>query len=205
MFLEDDEPTSNDTPLANSEPDTRIRYPILAVQTPEQLQQAFDNGLIDLYKNIFSQAPYFESFTGDQVVEIFSKYLRDGILFVARDGSSIIGFGAAVPISTVRDIESLLADNDINPVTSWYMADLGIKEEARGNGLGKKLVQKRIQSMPLGTTTVVMRTSVDNYRSQALYKSLGFTALVDTHQNVEQTRIDGQTAYDRRIFLARTL
>lgn len=205
MFLEANEPTGDDALTADSEPDARIKYPIPRIQTLGQLQQAFSDGLVELYKNIFSQAPYFESFTDEQVAKIFSEYLRNGILFIARDRSSVVGFGAAIPISTVKNIESLLSDNYIDPTTSWYMADLGIREDLRRNSLGKELVQKRIQSLPPGTTTVVMRTSIDNYKSQALYESLGFTALVDTHQNVGQTRIDGQTAYDRRIYLAKTL
>lgn len=187
------------------ESDGELTYAIETVASDDQLQQVFSDGLIKLYQDIFSQAPYFESFTDEKVVEIFSEYLRSGILFVARDGSSVLGFGAAVPISTVSDIESLLSDNGIDPLTSWYMADLGVKEETRRNGLGRKLVQKRIDSMPPNTTTVVMRTSVDNFRSQALYKSLGFTEMKDVHQDVGQERVGGQTAYDRRLFLAKRI
>ncbi|KKQ34277.1 MAG: hypothetical protein US51_C0045G0005, partial [Microgenomates group bacterium GW2011_GWA2_37_6] len=144
------------------ETDGEVNYAIENITTEAQLEGAFSDGLIKLYQDIFSQAPYFESFTNEQVIKIFSEYVKSGILFIARDGSSVIGFGAAVPISTVNDIESLLSDNNIDPATSWYMADLGVKEELRRNGLGKKLVQKRISFVPPDTTTIVMRTSVDN-------------------------------------------
>jgi len=48
-----------------------------------------------------------------------------------------------------------------------------------------------------------MRTSVENIASQKLYKSLGFTQLDNTYQEVEQARVDGTTTTDKRLFLMR--
>ena len=177
-------------------------YVVEEVTNAEQLAAALQQeGLPELYKDVFGKPPYNESFTDDEIAEIFEQYLQHGKLFLAKDTGRVIGFGASVPLVQEPVIEEILHDKLDTSVT-WYMADLGVNEEYRKNGIGKMLVQKRIDAAPDGSI-LVMRTSINNLASQSIYKSLGFVQVSDAYQFVEQARQDGSTATDKRLFLAR--
>jgi ribosomal protein S18 acetylase RimI-like enzyme len=85
------------------------------------------------------------------------------------------------------------------------MADLGVDEEFRNQDIGKKLVKERLAYLRRWDSAALMRTSVDNDKSQKLYKSLNFTQLAGLIQEVEQQRVDGSVKKDKRIFFIRTV
>lgn len=172
------------------------------ITSRQKLREALVNGnLAILYQDIFSQAPYFESFTVDDVAAFFDEYIENGLLFLAQDGKETIGFGAAIPLVNDGSVAETFVNNGLNIDGVWYMADLGVKDIYRKRGIGRQLVQSRLDA--LNGNMVVMRTSENNLISQSLYRSLGFKELPGVSQYVEGSRIDGQTTTDRRIFLYR--
>lgn len=174
------------------------------VACPKDLESALDKGgLTSLYKDIFAESPYFESFTDEEVKNIFGEYVRDGMLFLAKsDNGEIIGFGAAVPMISVP---AVARDAGIQPKDAdrtWYMADLGVKNEMRYRGIGKNLVLSRLER--LRGLTVVMRTSIYNIASQSLYRSLGFQVIPDVSQTVEGPRTNANVpTKDERLFMSK--
>jgi histidine racemase len=179
------------------------KYLIQSVTNTEQAIKALSqNGLTKLYKDIFSQPPYYEIFDDNQVGDIFLEYFKNGKIFLAKSEEKIIGFGALVPLTQEPELVTLLASSNIDISNTWYMADLGINPIDRRKGLGRLLVQKRIDAAP-DNSTIIMRTSVNNFASQSLYKSLGFKQIPDAYQDVINTRTDGTIQTDKRIFLAR--
>lgn len=174
------------------------------VTKQDELNQLYQGGLITLYQDIFSQPPYLESFTANEVQQFFDEYLQEGLLFVSRDERSVVGFGAAMPMNKVSSVVEVLRANEVNTQNMWYMADLGVAASLRRNGIGKKLVEARLQKMPQGSIAV-MRTSIENLPSQTLYRSLGFETLPNVRQFVEGTRIDGESYSDERLFMYKQL
>lgn len=183
-----------------------LSYVVEQVTRPKDLVSALaEGGLTNLYKEIFGKAPYFESFMDDQVKTIFDEYVRDGMLFLARsDKGEIVGFGAALPMKNVPDVarDAGIDAGDLD--RTWYMADLGVKDDARNHGLGKKLVLARLDR--LSGNNVVMRTSINNFASQSLYRSLGFQLVPGASQIVEGDRIDKSlSTKDTRLFMSKKL
>lgn len=178
----------------------RMEYVIEQITNTETLQKALTvDGLSKLYQEIFSQAPYFEKFNDEEVGKFFREYVRDGLLFLARYGKQVVGFGAALPLSSVPQISKLTG---LDPNYTWYMADLGVREEYRRFGIARKLVENRINNIPKNNS-IIMRTSVNNIPSQSLYLSLGFKKIEGIMQEVIQQRIDGSIQKDQRIFLTK--
>lgn len=172
------------------------------IDSPEKLDEALSSGnLAALYEEIFSQAPYFESFTDSDVAGFFTDYLTNGLLFLARDGRNVIGFGAAIPLANDQGVAATFERNGLDTTNVWYMADLGVNEAYRRRGIGRQLVQSRLDA--LNGNLVVMRTSENNFISQSLYKSLGFQEMPGVEQYVEVPRVNEQPTKDRRIFLSR--
>jgi diaminopimelate epimerase/ribosomal protein S18 acetylase RimI-like enzyme len=161
-------------------------------------------GLSSLYRNIFSKAPYFESFTDNEIRGYFLEYATQGLFYVARVENRAIGFGAALPLWRQPEVSEILKERGVNLASGWYMADLGVDNDYRRNGIARTLVMLRMSKMNKGST-VVMRTSVNNKESQALYGDLGFTPIEGAYQNVRQMRTDGSTVEDMRLFLAKQI
>lgn len=196
-------------------------YVIEKISQASQLERFIDNGsLFQLYQDIFSQPPYQEQFTLEEVKSIFAEYAEKGILFLAEDRQKgkLIGFGAALPLKYTGDVREVLKDA-IDVENAWYMADLGVDKDYRRLGIAKTLVQERLRLLPKNATAV-MRTSEKNKYSRSLYESLGFN-LVESYQIadggigfklkwpivqwVEQKRIDGKTIKDPRIFMSKRI
>jgi len=182
------------------------RVVIERVLNQAQLDRTMREGLRELYKEIFSQPPYCEKFTDEDVELIFSEYLERGILFVGRNKESVVGFGAALPLNQVPAIEDMAAEFNLNAKNAWYMADLGVAENYRRFGLGKKLVTARLEAIQTkGGKMVLMRTSANNIASQSLYQGLGFLRVDGMIQEVSQRRVTGETETDKRIFMIKQL
>lgn len=160
--------------------------------------------LTRFYQDTFSKEPYLEEFSEREVAELFREYVRNGKLFIARTTDSIIGFGAALPLTKVPEIAKLAEEFDIKSYRTWYMADLAVKEEYRNQGVAKELVKERMRDQR-GIGYALMRTSVENTKSQNLYRSLGFYEVKGMIQEVEMRRTDNTVKRDKRIFMFQTL
>lgn len=175
------------------------------IDTDKKLQKALTkNNLSSLYQDVFGKPPYNETFSDKEVTELFKKYVSDGLLYLTSASSEIVGFGAALPLKEFPELINLVQQTTIDKQKTWYMADLGVKEEFRRKGIAKKLVMARLNALQEGTTAL-MRTSIYNIASQTLYTSLGFTQIPNVYQEVEQTRTDGTIQIDKRLFLQKKI
>lgn len=179
-------------------------YAVEKVDDEAQLKKLLvSEKLNDLYRECFSGPPYYEQYSDKQINDIFTEYLSDGKLFVAKAKGSVIGFGASLPLKSVPEIKTIIANRDgIDGDNCWYMADLGVRSEYRSKGIARTLVAERIKAAPDGAT-ILMRTSVNNLASQTLYFSQGFRQIEGAYQFVEQLRTDGKSESDKRLFLAK--
>lgn len=112
-----------------------------------------------------------------QSIEFYSGLIAGGFPhFVALDGERVIGWC------------------DVSPVFGHSRAHVGVLgiallPEARGRGLGKRLLQAAIdKSWARGLTRIELSVRTDNANARALYERLGFE-----HEGLlrRTTRIDG--------------
>lgn len=162
-------------------------------------------GLIDVYKELFWDKPYFEEYTDEEVTEIFENYRKNWELYLWINELKIIGFWASLPFkkSPIKDVEWLeeeLVSKWVDIDKCLYMADLWVKKSHQRKWIAKDLVQARIKGKEQGSS-FIMRTSIENYKSQWIYKELNFKPL-DTKQEVNMKRNDGTgERTDERLFL----
>ena len=173
------------------------------LQSEEALERAFADGLIVLYQNIFAEEPYQEKWEADIVERMFRNSFENGIVFLAYDDESgrPIGFGCAVPLShsTVKKQEWPAR---LDPSTTWFMNDLGVEKAFRRRGIGRTLVEKRIEHRPGGFTHMLMRTAESGSLSAPLYDTLGFKKMKDVTM-VSHERLDGTMQENVRILLVK--
>jgi ribosomal protein S18 acetylase RimI-like enzyme len=159
------------------------------------------------YQDIFSEPPYNERFFPSEAQGILQRYLQTPeniCLFAVRGKTKVLGFGVGVPAVSkpdiARDIRGLL------PVAhSYYLAELGVLESARGKGIGKTLVSERLELIEHQKFThVVLRVSSIRNQSYAMYLSMGFDD-IGVYTEVHSRRVDGRVSTDRRLFMSKLL
>lgn len=168
------------------------------IVSEKKLIQTLNNeGLIDLYKRVFSAPPYNEMFTDQEVIDEFANYLSNGFVSIFRKDGKIVAFEGTCRSSS-SSIADVVTNMGRNPETTWYFGDLGVDVPYRRQGIGKKLTEKRLSSL---TDPVILRTNKDNFQAINLYESLGFQIIEGEKKLVEQTRVSGVIEQDERIFL----
>ena len=88
---------------------------------------------------------------------------------------------------------------------TFYLAELGVLESARGQGIGKMLVAQRLELIDHRKFThVVLRVSAVRNQSYDMYMDMGFDD-IGVYTEVHSRRTDGRVSTDRRLFLSKLL
>ncbi|HAU98635.1 MAG: hypothetical protein UX04_C0002G0225 [Microgenomates group bacterium GW2011_GWF2_45_18] len=180
---------------------TEVQKPTIErVQTAEELNDAFNRGLVELYQAVFADPPYEEKFTPEEVKSFFELYFLQGVLMLAKENTqNVIGFSASIPLVLEAEIAKIAENFGIDLEAVWYFADLGVAHEYRRQKIAQVLVQTLIAETP--ADTLIMRTSENNIASQRVNQGVGFEIIEGMEQFVDQQRQDGTVQSDRRIFL----
>jgi ribosomal protein S18 acetylase RimI-like enzyme len=159
------------------------------------------------YQDIFSEPPYNERFFPSEAQSILRRHLQTPeniCLFAIKGRARVVGFGIGVPARSkpdiARDLRGLL------PVQhTFYLAELGVLESARGMGIGKSLIDMRIAAIEHQKYThVVLRVSAVRNLSYDMYINMGFED-IGVYTEVHARRVDGRVSTDRRLFLSKLL
>jgi ribosomal protein S18 acetylase RimI-like enzyme len=159
------------------------------------------------YQDVWSEPPYNEDFTPDEAASVLRRALEtpDNItLLGVNEARVVLGFGVAVPVTSrpdvVREIRGLLPIDHTS-----YFAELGVLERVRNRGLGRQLIQLRLDLLDRRRFThAVLRTSATRNATYDLYRELGFED-AGVYMEVPSRRVDGRTRTDRRLFMAKVL
>jgi len=142
--------------------------------------EQYKSDYIKIYKEIFSQSPYFEVFTNEEVEEVYQlSLLVSTISLLAIKDNKIIGFALGIQLSIHNDENfKILTKKYFDLDKVLYNAELGVLPEYRNIGIGSLLVTKRISfAKDKGYKIICMRTKKEDSMSISLYQKLGFKIL----------------------------
>ena len=109
-----------------------------------------------------------DAFVQEMTANAVARYL------IAEAGGEVIGYAGAW----------LILDES-------HITNVAIREDMRGLGLGRKLMQELLQYLSnLGAAYATLEVRVSNERAQRLYQSLGFIAVGRRKQYYEDNRED---------------
>ena len=106
----------------------------------------YRTSFVGAYQSIFAEPPYNERFYPMEAQAIINKNLQTPghITLLAVVFETVVGFAFAVPVSTRNDVTSKL--RGLTPIQhTFYLAELGILESHRRQGLGTALTQWRLK------------------------------------------------------------
>ena len=98
----------------------------------------------------------------------------------------------------VSKLEDHAKASEQRTIYRGYIAMLAVDPSCRGQGLGRKLVQRNIQAMKeLGADEAILETEVTNTAALRLYDSLGFLR----EKHLRSYYLNGNDAYKLKLFL----
>lgn len=172
-------------------------FEYITVKSNEQFENLVDNGnFCRVYYDCFHIEIYsYENPSFNEVKTVLKNYFETGILMVCiNNKGKVVGFVASQPLTSSDErVLSIAQKFGFDPMADWYHAELGVAEEYRRHGIGKKLVTKILELTP--ANRIIMRTQEKNMPSISLHTEIGFKV------------VDGMTYFhssstDKRIFLS---
>jgi len=179
---------------------------IIRLTSPEDAEE-WIAAFVGAYQAIWSEPPYNERFFPDEAAAVLRRSLEvteNITLLAVRPSGVVVGFGIAYPVKgksdVARDLRGLLPIED-----TFYFAELGVLEQWRVRGLGRQLVDLRLQLIDRERWRhVLLRTSAVRNASYEMYRHMGFED-TGVYMEVPARRVDGSTKTDRRLFLSMVL
>lgn len=145
---------------------------------------------------VFSDAPYFEKYTEEELENIFTEYHEKGYIYGAYAKEKCLGL-IALEIGLNEEHPVNFQDKKI-----MYLSDVAVLKEYREKGLGQQLMLYGVmQSKLLGYDRIYMRTLEENSMSYGIASKIGFQQIPNAFQDVEKERMDGTTKTMKNIFL----
>ena len=174
----------------------------------------YERGFIDCYQEAFAGEPYFEHYSYEEVhEEVWVPHLKDGVIIIAQE-QGIVGFGCALPLDkSPADVQEFLSRRaaegelpaDFNHRGSWYMSELGVRDDTRlrRRGLGYELVRHRMISLVhSGADQYFMRTDATSSNSIHLYERIGAKRLSETQDMSSSSQVkDNGSKSESRVYL----
>jgi GNAT superfamily N-acetyltransferase len=154
--------------------------PNFSIRRIEQTSDVAQSGFIAVYIAAFSESPYFESYTEEQVrAEVFQPHVPHLVL-VAEQEEEVIGILCAYPVAAnlTGILDFLQGQHDIPaPLGNIiYLSELATLSAHRKRGIGKSLMLRAMQlAYANGYSHVAMRTAEFGSGSLRLFESLGAT------------------------------
>jgi len=176
------------------------------VNNINKLAEAGKNGLFQMYKDIFAEAPYFEKFSVEEVKDYFTDILKEGgFIFTAstplkEKGELMTAFVASIPLIEKPAVAEIISPY-IDIKTSAYFAEDAVIPERRREGISREMKKILLNTnKEAGFDTFVLRTSKESFNQAAAVKQLGGKQVENLYQNVDSSRLDGTIKPDTRIF-----
>ncbi|HAZ17110.1 MAG: hypothetical protein A3H59_01340 [Candidatus Jacksonbacteria bacterium RIFCSPLOWO2_02_FULL_43_9] len=135
-------------------------------------------GFVDLYKEAFGEAPYFETYDEEDIIrDVWNPHLIDGCIVLATDDMEVIGLGCALSVHKASEIHTFLCSLPSLPFpieTTVYISELAVNKKYRRHGIGTRLVSAMLDwARRNGFTHYVMRTASEGSNSIGLFRRLG--------------------------------
>jgi ribosomal protein S18 acetylase RimI-like enzyme len=135
--------------------------------------------IVDIYKRVFAEPPWNETWSNGQVVEdiVFALTSVKPIMLVAEKEEKIMGFvwGYDLPLEKFPFLSGYVPEGRTS-----YIDEVAVDCGCRKQGMAKLLMSKYAEiAFERGVAKIVARTDVRNEASMALHRSLGFTGMID--------------------------
>ncbi len=156
---------------------------IKIIPVKKENENLYKSDFIRIYKEVFSEAPYFEKYKDQWIIEnVWEIHLNYGLIVVAQEKKKIIGLGCSIFLNHIPKedpnyaIINFLKSKKLpfNIENTCYMSEIAVLKEYRKKGIGNKIIDFRLSwHKNLGGKYYLMRTASQGSKSIDLYLKKG--------------------------------
>jgi len=132
--------------------------------------------LFDGYRQFYlkqSDVSAAKKFLGERITH------NDSVIFVAEENQMMVGFAQLYPLFSSTRMKRL-----------WLLNDLFVKEDFRGKGISKLIIEKCFQlAKETDACGIMLETDRSNTIGNKLYKQMGFQLIESNfyfHENISE-------------------
>jgi len=161
-----------------------VRIEIVDMKSAE----IYRTGFIQLYQEVFAQAPYFETYSDKDVNTIFSEHLLNNTcIVVAVWKERVVGFSCGHPLEQFPEVAKLFTNNKTPLEKIFYISELAASLKYRNLGLGLKLTEAVLnRSKTLGFLATSTITAAEGSNSLGIFQRLGMIVQSFVHHLPEE-------------------
>jgi N-acetylglutamate synthase-like GNAT family acetyltransferase len=153
---------------------------VIEVTDQLNLDHRFYNQYLYLYKNMWTDAPWFETWTLQSTIEELRTYDDKQALFVlAHNDDRLVGFCTGYFVEK-KEMREIAKHEQFNPVLDgyigFYVAEVGVVRGLREQGIGLKLLQSmmaKARQRGVRTPLIISRTKAPE--SEYLFATCGLS------------------------------
>ena len=179
-----------------------IKYIVVSKESDNYIK--YRQQFIILYMKIFSSYPFFEKFSLEEVSSVYEENSINGAFLCCAvdDNEKMIGFGTGRPAKQCNMEIKKIFSNHFPVEQGFYNSDVGTDEQYRGQGIGTKLVELRINyAKKKGYKYSVLRIANKDSMSAPLYFKKGFKKMEETMMVYQPRTKKSVQENEERMFL----
>ncbi len=162
---------------------------IIPVNSLEGLDELILNSAIKTYRVAFSEKPYFENFTHEEVLLSFKGILD-------RGGPLLFG--------VLNNKTLSIAGGYKRSDETYYIEEILVHPKHQGKGYGINIFRALLDVTNHYQRHELMTTERDNHKALNFYKKCGFSP-EKCAEIVSQIRLDGKISLDKRIYYSKSV
>lgn len=140
----------------------------------KEIYPVYKEQLLELYLESFSTGLSAQTFDPNGIGQYIDRLFDEGYGIVVLEEDMVVGALLATPLSFDEWIPDKIRQNFLIE-ECVYIAEMMVKENARGKGLGKQLLLEFIQTLDKKRFKhVFIRVWVENIPAISLYRSMGY-------------------------------
>lgn len=164
----------------------------------------YRNAIITLYVDAFSIGQSQQYIDIDELYQYIDLILKDGYSILAIENKEVLGAILICPLSFDKALPLDISRNN-NIERCLYVAEMMVSEKARGQGIGKQLMDEFFKTADKSTySDTFIRVWDENIPALNLYRKMGFEPVT----TIEQTKMkvdESGTFVMKKIYLHKKL
>jgi len=184
-----------------------MNHEYIEISPGSEQAHTFRTPFINLYKEVFSGAPFYERFTNEEVASIYDDLMQqNGFLCCVIHQGQLIAFGTGMPLAQLSAELRQICQKYLPPEDAFYNSDVATHPDYRNQGIGSTLIEKRLgYARNKGYRYSVFRTNREGSMSAPLYQRLGFQTMEETTWVTQPRTRPDMSDTDERIIMWKAL